>query len=124
MAKYQPKRQVCIYVIAEEGSPDVCKIGMTGLLSRRIGGMQSSNWRKLTVIAAFALESWDTAAEIEGALLSKLSTSIIRGEWLRLSPGAVVADIETILSELEIPVRELIKSAGENDVIILRNRRG
>lgn len=124
MAKYQPKRHVCVYVIAEEGSPNVCKIGMTEMLARRIGGMQSSNWRKLTVVAAFALESWETAAEIEGALLHKLSSSIIRGEWLSLSPSAVEAHIETHLLELEIPVRELIKGADESNLIVLRNCRG
>lgn len=119
---YHPKRQVCIYVVAEEGSPAVAKIGITELLARRLGSMQTNNWRKLTIPAAYAIETWEQAQEIECLLLTKLSTSIIRGEWFALSPSTLQAYIEEQLQLLEIPVIDLIKNQVETNVINIARR--
>jgi hypothetical protein len=77
---YTPEKCPCIYIIAEEGNADVCKLGMTETLDRRVSNLQTSNWRKLTVFAAFQVETSQLAKKVEGELLKRFSNLILRGE--------------------------------------------
>jgi len=120
---YAPKRQVCIYVVAEEGSADVSKIGITELLSRRLGTMQSNNWRKLTIPAAYSVSDWKLAQHIETAVLYQLSKFVLRGEWFSVSPERLQRCIEAHLRLLELPVLDLIKTGADTNVINIARRR-
>jgi hypothetical protein len=110
--QHQLERQICIYVIAEEGIEDVCKIGITDRIVRRLGQLQSSNWRKLTVVAAFRLYSPQDASEIESRLLTFYSKSRIRGEWIGASPQDVKEAIVRGLQSVSLPIENLIEETS------------
>lgn len=119
---YAPKRQVCIYLVAEEGSLDVAKIGITELLSRRLCSIQSHNWRKLSIPYAFAVPTVDQARDIEQIILDVFAAERIRGEWIRVSPARLAQEVEAHLRVLEIPILDLIKSGADANVIAIGRR--
>jgi hypothetical protein len=119
---YNPERQVCIYVIEEAGSPEVCKIGITELLARRLGSMQSSNWRKLTIVAAFPVESWELAQGVEAALLARFRYKIVRGEWIGITPVRLEAAIDSHLKSIDVPALNVIKDENSNVIKIWANQ--
>ncbi len=113
---YKPTRQLCVYIVAEDGSPDVCKIGITELLSRRLGSLQSQNWRKLSISAAFPIETADLAWEIEQAMLHIFEVKRIRGEWVRVSPTEMEVEIVNYLKAIGVK-SENVFSSGKSNVI-------
>lgn len=103
------KRRLCIYVIAEEGSEEVCKIGVTDYLVRRLAGLQTGNWRKLRIVAAYQMADADEATEIENRSLMFFGQHVLRGEWLGVKPSIAVEALESGLTSVGIEIVNFVE---------------
>jgi hypothetical protein len=74
-----------MYVIQEAGSPDIYKIGISGIsIDVRRGTLQTGNWRQLIIVASIDMPSNLAASRIESCVFKKLAAERIRGEWFRV----------------------------------------
>lgn len=105
------ERQLCLYVLAEEGSARICKVGVTDRLHRRVAQLQTGNWRKLTPVAAFRVYEINTATEIESRLLTFYAPHVVKGEWISEPPADVAATLATGIKSIGLPVENLIDEA-------------
>lgn len=86
--------QWCIYVVQEADNFDVCKIGITCKpWQARIGGLQTGNWRKLSLAAKVDLRTRNQAAHVEEDVQRRLAERRIIGEWFRIGLEAALTAI-------------------------------
>jgi hypothetical protein len=82
-----------LYVIGEEGSTNLVKIGRADHPVWRMSSLQAGNSRRLFLIATWTGDKASIAA-LESEIHKRFSDHRVGFEWFNLSPGAVAEFIE------------------------------
>lgn len=98
----------CVYVVGAIEAPHVCKVGISRHLTRRIATIQTGHWMKLSIVAAFEMPDWRTAATLEEAVLVGYAKHGIRGEWFSINPVVMSDAMRILISKIGLPSKELI----------------
>jgi hypothetical protein len=95
-------RDICVYIIDAEGQSNICKVGISDRVVRRLATLQTGNWHKLRIFAAYRMPDLATAASFEDQLLTFYSTLIRRGEWIAAGPADVQCALERGMRSIDI----------------------
>lgn len=82
-----------LYVIGEEGSPDLVKIGRADHPMWRLSALQAGNSRRLFLISAWTGDRASITA-LEAEVHKRFAPSRVAFEWFRASSDIVAAFVE------------------------------
>ena len=96
---YKYRHPELLYVLSVDGDPNVCKIGKTNHIKKRLSNLQAGAAGKLTVV-----KTWEGLASMEKEILQALDSGTTGGkEWRRSTPAAVVDLIESMVLQKTRP---------------------
>ena len=83
-------RKRFLYILSLDGSPNVCKIGISVNPKQRSKTLQTGSPDKISVIRAWAFDDLYDAKHSETAMHSALSEYQKIGEWFSISPEKAI----------------------------------
>ena len=96
---YKYRHAELLYVLSVDGDPNVCKIGKTNHIKKRLSNLQAGAAGKLTVV-----KTWEGLASMKKEILQALDSGTTGGkEWRRSTPAAVVDLIESMVLQKTRP---------------------
>lgn len=94
---------------------NVCKVGLTKNVVRRVGSIQSAHWMNIHIVAAFELDNLAIAAALEKAILLGYSKYRIRGEWFSISPVIMTEAIREGILNIGLTATNLVRAPSPSD---------
>lgn len=113
MARGTTQREFVVYVIAEHENAPICKVGFTSNVKRRLSQIQAGSPQDLCSVYVWPMPSKAHAQHRERLILHIFRHERMRGEWICLTPEALLSRLtaydryEALMHRLQICKRRL-----------------